>query len=1402
MPPSMSRPKPRQSLHWTRPVFIIASFLVAMLILAATRTALSAPNTPPDPPVITEPLVDGQIVSPSDVHMETNPMSDPDGDQHDCSDWQIMISDTLDLVWETICIGGVEKVHTHLGDGLFQGVYSGFTELEYDTDYIMQVRHIDDNGEISPWSQRIFRTGPATQQYPMELDNILSSPPPAWVDAAGTAVILPAGTPQPFMRVESAAADLFLEIAGFDGTSNLVTNPPPLATHEFVRIRIFAGDSGTDLVLPETDLVFVDGSGSPKTIYLPTISLPPSQTLYFWVAADGSTYVGTAAQTEPDFSQLARGAPVPWLALQAGYKVEVVATGFQLPVHIAFVPEGVYPGNPDDPYYYVTELYGTIKAVARDGTIYDYATDLLNFNPTGNFPGSGEQGVTGVVVDPATGDVFASMLYSSVPNSDTAPHYPKVVRFQSLDGGLSASSQTTILDMVGESQGQSHQISKLTIGPDNKLYVHMGDGFNASAALDLDSFRGKILRLNLDGSAPPDNPLYTGAGGARDYIYAWGFRNPFGGAWRNADGALYEVENGPSVDRFARVISNTSYGWAGSNSDMYINAIYNWSPSHAPVDMAFVQPGTFGGSGFPAERMDHAFVTESGPTWASGPQSRGKRIVEFVLDGAGNMITGPVKLVEYNGSGKATAAGLAAGPDGLYFADLYKDMGYVSPIDVGANILRIRFVGTADFAASPRVGPAPMTVVFTDTSNVPNPVAWEWDFGDGHTSTLQNPTHTYTQTGAFDVRLRVTGSEGISVILKPGYVLVGEVGTGAGVMGQYYTFAGNTPPTDPFQNLVLERIDPTINFDWQGSSPDPPLPDDYFSVRWSGSVEPLYTEDYTFYTYSDDGIRMYVDGDLVVDDWSDHGPRERSGQISLRAGQRVDIEVHFYENAGEAVASISWESASQAKEIIPTDYLYPPADLAISKLASSDPVGVGRFLTYTLVVTNHGPYSATAVTVSDTLPAGMTFAAGAGCDEANGVVECQIGQVGLNDSGSTSFIAHVPLTASGWLTNRAAVSSDSFDHVAGNNETSLVTAVDSSAPPHIYVASFLAVCNLRQPCTDNLAQALATVADNGRITILDNYTVDSSLSSGNGGLHTVRIEGPGTLTWDGSFGEAMFFVYEGNVTFDGVSMEAIAPGTAVSVVGGGALTLQNSLNSVTGFDTAVQMAGSGTAVVKGVRFNGNLTTLAQSSGVLTAYANSIEGFNVPFAHTGGEYDLQHNWWGTYADLPPAGLDAATWATRLGAPVENWAEGDGSASLGAAQVNGGGGTAVIVSHGRVNAPFGADIAAKPALTCSAYYDFFTVDGSGTWQVTVPVDDHAACNENTRDARRLFWMPERAACPPAAGEACWQLLPGVSIAGQNLVVSGLSVADLDGTPFTAGDEDGPMMPTIYLPVMRRP
>lgn len=1029
-------------------------FLVfGLLPLWATLGVPRAWATPPSTPTITEPAVDGQIINAQDVHMEAGGFFDLDGDTHACTNWEIWKTATSEKVWQSapVCIGGVEKNHTHLGDGAFMGSYAGRTTLEYSTTFTLGVRFQDNAFDVSAWAVRAFETGPASETFPLMLEDVVTSPAPLWKDAAlGANVILPSAATQPFVRLENAASDELLTYAGLDGVTNTLTNPAPLPAHFPVRIRISAGSLGSNLVLPESQVSFTDSQAVSHTIYLPSLSLTPTQSLYYWVAIDGSTYVGQAAQTEPDFSTLARGASVPWQVLQPGYKVEVVATGFQLPVNIAFVPN---PGpNPDDPLYYVTELYGTIKVVTQGGAVSDYATGLLNFNPTGLFPGSGEQGLTGIVVDGNTGNIYASMLYSSVPFSDTAPHYPKVVRFQSVDGGRTALTQTVILDMVGESQGQSHQVSNLSIGPDGKLYVHVGDGFSSNTAQNLNSYRGKILRLNLDGSAPADNPFYDGAPfNSRDYIYAYGFRNPFGGGWRVADGGHYDVSNGPSVDRFAKIARGANYGWdldsngSGTDAEMYTNAIYNWNQAAAPVNVAFIQPSTFGGSGFPVSAYDHAFVAESGATWATGPQLRGKRITEFVITNATSptVVSGPMPLIQYTGAGKATVAALAAGPDGLYFSDLYKDLNYITPIDRGANILRVRFVGAADFTSDITAGLAPLTVNFTDTSSLPSPSAWLWDFGDGVTATVQHPSHTYLTGGTYTVTLTTTGTNGASVMRKSAYV---AANTGLGLLAEYYDFSGATPPADPYTNSVkLRRIDPVVDFNTSGSFA-PSVATNNFAVRWTGYVLPQFTEVYTFYTTSDDGVRLWVNNSSLSN-WTNHGTTTNTLTVTLTANISATLKMEYYDSTGGAVARLSWSSPSQPLQVVPSNRLYPGTNLALSTSASSNPVNAGGWLTYTLVLTNYGLGPRTTnVVVTDSLPANVVFdSVSAPCAHAGGLVTCPVGSLIPGQSLTHTIRVSVPVTLTGLLTTTAGITSTAHESDSANNTVTLTTTVQPAA---------------------------------------------------------------------------------------------------------------------------------------------------------------------------------------------------------------------------------------------------------------------------------------------------------------------------------------------------------------------
>jgi hypothetical protein len=140
---------------------------------------------------------------------------------------------------------------------------------------------------------------------------------------------------------------------------------------------------------------------------------------------------------------------------------------------------------------------------------------------------------------------------------------------------------------------------------------------------------------------------------------------------------------------------------------------------------------------------------------------------------------------------------------------------------------------------------------------------------------------------------------------------------GGGVKGQYHRGMN-------FESLVLTRTDPQINFTWGANAPDPAVGTDSFSVRWTGEVEPAFTETYTFYPRADDGVRLWVDGQQLVNAWIDQGATEYAGQIDLVAGKSYSIQMEMYENGGDAVAELRWSSPRTPKQLVPQAALSPP----------------------------------------------------------------------------------------------------------------------------------------------------------------------------------------------------------------------------------------------------------------------------------------------------------------------------------------------------------------------------------------------------------------------------------------------------------------------------------------------
>jgi hypothetical protein len=153
------------------------------------------------------------------------------------------------------------------------------------------------------------------------------------------------------------------------------------------------------------------------------------------------------------------------------------------------------------------------------------------------------------------------------------------------------------------------------------------------------------------------------------------------------------------------------------------------------------------------------------------------------------------------------------------------------------------------------------------------------------------------------------------IVITPAEGLL--IGQGIGLKAEYFHEINLT-------GLGTVRLDETINFDWENNSPTAEVDADDFSVRWSGKVEPLYSEEYTIRTEAHGGIRLWVNDTLLIDDWDTNGHRSNQATVNMEAGELYDLQIEYLEDQGAARAKLEWSSASQALQVIPKTQLYPP----------------------------------------------------------------------------------------------------------------------------------------------------------------------------------------------------------------------------------------------------------------------------------------------------------------------------------------------------------------------------------------------------------------------------------------------------------------------------------------------
>ena len=159
----------------------------------------------------------------------------------------------------------------------------------------------------------------------------------------------------------------------------------------------------------------------------------------------------------------------------------------------------------------------------------------------------------------------------------------------------------------------------------------------------------------------------------------------------------------------------------------------------------------------------------------------------------------------------------------------------------------------------------------------------------------------------------------VSVTTSSPITLFANAPVSQGLKGEYFTNIA------VFGNPAGTRIDATVNFGPAGFPNAFGIGTENFSIRWSGQIRPTTTGTYTFYTNSDDGVRLYVNGQTLVNNWTYHGATEDVGTIALTAGQLYTIVMEFFQGGGGEIAQLSYSAPGVAKQIIPQARLYPDA---------------------------------------------------------------------------------------------------------------------------------------------------------------------------------------------------------------------------------------------------------------------------------------------------------------------------------------------------------------------------------------------------------------------------------------------------------------------------------------------
>jgi hypothetical protein len=356
----------------------------------------------------------------------------------------------------------------------------------------------------------------------------------------------------------------------------------------------------------------------------------------------------------------------------------------------------------------------------------------------------------------------------------------------------------------------------------------------------------------------------------------------------------------------------------------YFNGTVYYGPSDGPLTIFGISAGTLQGTG--AQATSNNSFGYPGPTPTVSANGTAGGIVWAVdtslYNGSGN--NGPAQLWAYDATNLNTlySSANSGGRDVMGVPTKFS-----VPLVEGGKVFvgtmtEVDVFGIGRFTANPVITTASgsytnQVVVNVTEATVGAKLYYTLDGSEPtQNSAPLNGSVTLNSNATFQVKAFTTGY-GPSGVASAYYQINPVTGTGNGLTGDYYNNLNLTAP------ITATETDPTLNFNWNGNSPITGVAGTNWSAKWVGYIQPYSTTNYTFYTTSDDGARLFINGVEVINAWNYQAATTyASTPIALTGGQKYTIEVDYFQGGGASSLVLSWSSPGLPMQVVPQSQLY------------------------------------------------------------------------------------------------------------------------------------------------------------------------------------------------------------------------------------------------------------------------------------------------------------------------------------------------------------------------------------------------------------------------------------------------------------------------------------------------